>query len=115
MRAMPCPDAGRHWQADISSGAVPGIWVRTDVGTGEPTRSAPREADFDMTITVHLFAAARDLVGRPTVPVELPAGATVALLRVALRDRCPALASLLARSAVAVNQEYAEDSVVLSQ
>jgi molybdopterin synthase catalytic subunit len=67
-----------------------------------------------MTITVHLFAAARDLVGRPTASVELPAGATVADLRTGLSNRFPALAPLLARSAVAVNQEYAEDSAMLS-
>jgi molybdopterin synthase catalytic subunit len=67
-----------------------------------------------MTITVHLFAAARDLVGSPTASVDLPAGATVAVLRATLSTRFPALAPLLARSAVAVNQEYAEDPVVLS-
>jgi molybdopterin converting factor subunit 1 len=67
-----------------------------------------------MTITVHLFAAARDLAGNSTTTVELPAGATVAVLRATLSNRYPALAPLLARSAVAVNQEYAEDSVVLS-
>jgi sulfur-carrier protein len=67
-----------------------------------------------MTVTVHLFAAARDLVGSPTVSIDLPAGATVASLRHELATRYPALASLLSRSAVAVNQEYAEDSVTLS-
>ena len=67
-----------------------------------------------MTVTIHLFAAARDWAGSPTVSVELPAGATVASLRREFAIRFPALASLLARSAVAVNQEYAENSVVLS-
>ena len=67
-----------------------------------------------MTITVHLFAAAKDLAGNPTATVDLPAGATVADLRTGLSNRFPALAQLLARSAVAVNQEYAEESVVLS-
>ena len=63
-----------------------------------------------MTVAVHLFAAARDLAGGSTVAVELPAGATVAQVRAALAARFPALAGLLVRSAVAVNQEYADES-----
>jgi sulfur-carrier protein len=63
---------------------------------------------------VHLFAAARDLAGTAAVTVELPAGATIADLRAALAAAMPALAPLLARSAVAVNHDFAEDDRVLA-
>lgn len=61
-----------------------------------------------MTHTVHLFARLRDLT-RPSVAVELPAGATVADLRRALVESHPALGPLLAVSRVAVNHEFAAD------
>jgi molybdopterin converting factor small subunit len=66
-----------------------------------------------MTVRVRLFARARDLAGAGEVAVELPAGATVADLKRALAERCPALAPLLGRSAVAVNDEFAGDSFTL--
>ncbi len=55
---------------------------------------------------VLLFAALRDAAG-PSVEVNLPAGATVRELRAELARVLPA--ALLARSAIAVNHEYAED------
>lgn len=67
-----------------------------------------------MTLTVHLFAAARDLAGAAAVPVDLPAAATVADLRAALAARVPALAALLARSAVAVDHDFADDAHALT-
>jgi molybdopterin converting factor subunit 1 len=67
-----------------------------------------------MTLTVHLFAAARDLAGAPAVAVELRPGATLADLRAALAASVPALARLLARSAVAVNHDFAEDGRILT-
>ncbi len=67
-----------------------------------------------MTLTVHLFARARDLAGAASVPVELPPGATVAALRAALATQVPALAALLARSAVAVDHDFADDAHVLT-
>lgn len=62
-----------------------------------------------MTVTVHLFAAARELVA-PTTAVELPSNATAIDLRAALAAQHPSLAALLARSAIAVNHEYADDA-----
>jgi molybdopterin converting factor subunit 1 len=62
---------------------------------------------------VRLFARARDLAGVEVVAVELPAGATVADLRQQLAVRFPALKGLLPRSALAVNDEFAEDNLVL--
>ena len=62
-----------------------------------------------MSLTVLLFAGLREAVGSDAVAVELPAGATVADLRGRLAAGCPAAAPLLARSRVAVNQEFAPD------
>jgi molybdopterin converting factor subunit 1 len=64
-------------------------------------------------MTVLLFAAARDLAGADSVVVELPAGSTIAELRNNLARRIPALAGLLAKSAIAVNHDFAEDDRVL--
>jgi molybdopterin converting factor subunit 1 len=66
------------------------------------------------TVRVRLFARARDLAGADAVSVDLPPAATVAALRAALSDRVPPLAPLLARSAVAVNHDFAADDHVLT-
>ena len=61
-----------------------------------------------MAIVVLYFAGARDAAGtdRETLP---RAPATVGALRAALAERHPGLARVLARSRVAVDQEFAED------
>jgi molybdopterin converting factor subunit 1 len=66
-----------------------------------------------MNVRVHLFARARDLAGADAVAVELPDGATVADLRRRLGEAHPRLAALLARSAFAVEDEFAGDGQVL--
>ena len=66
-----------------------------------------------MRLVVQLFARARDLAEAERLSVELPAGANVAELRSAIVEQVPALASLLAVSAVAVNHDFATDEVVL--
>ncbi|HEY7311660.1 MAG TPA: MoaD/ThiS family protein [Gemmataceae bacterium] len=67
-----------------------------------------------MILQVRLFARARDLAGADMVRVELSEAATVADLRRRLAADYPALAGLLARSALAVESDFAEDSRVLS-
>lgn len=62
-----------------------------------------------MIITVKLFAAMRDRAGSDTAEVELPDGATVADLRRALGQQLPLAQSLLARSAVSVNHDFADN------
>lgn len=62
---------------------------------------------------VRLFARARDLAGSEAVELDLPDGATVADVKRELGRRYPGLVSLLARSAVAVNDEFAGDEQVL--
>jgi len=64
-------------------------------------------------MTVHLFAAARDLAGTATVVLDLPQGATVAELRQELLHQLPALATLLPRCLIAVNHEFAPDALSL--
>jgi molybdopterin converting factor subunit 1 len=67
-----------------------------------------------MIVHVRLFARARDLAGADSLRVELPEGATVTDLRRQLAADCPSLASLLERSALAVENEFAADSLRLS-
>jgi len=64
-------------------------------------------------LTVRLFARARDLAGSDHVTVELSPGMTVGDLRRSLGAAYPSLRALLEHSAVAVNNEYAGDSVPL--
>ncbi|MGH7169951.1 MAG: MoaD/ThiS family protein [Gemmataceae bacterium] len=67
-----------------------------------------------MIVHVQLFARARDLACTGQVDTELAEGATVADLRRRLAADNPALAGLLERSAIAVDNDFAEDSRVLS-
>lgn len=66
-----------------------------------------------MTVTVRLFARARDLAGADRIEVELPAGATVATLRGAVAEKCPALMTILERCAVAVDNDFATANTAL--
>jgi molybdopterin converting factor subunit 1 len=66
-----------------------------------------------MNVTVHLFARARDLAGADRISLDLPTKATVAEVRRELVRQRPALAGLLERSAIALNDEFAEDSMVV--
>ena len=66
-----------------------------------------------MIFTVHLFARARDLAGAESITVELPPGGAVRDLKARLATERPALAGILERSALAVDNEFAEDSLML--
>lgn len=68
-----------------------------------------------MTTTVHLFAAARDIAGTESVQLELGTHATILELRTALSLAFPAMMELIARSAIAVNHDYAEDGTAISE
>lgn len=61
---------------------------------------------------VLLFAKARELAG-PEIDVDVPPGACVADVRRALERS--SLADLVGRSAIAVNEEYAADDIVLRE
>jgi molybdopterin converting factor small subunit len=67
-----------------------------------------------MKIRVRFFARARDLAAADAVTVDLPDGATVDELRGRLAKDYPRLANLLQRSALAVHDDFAAGSLVLS-
>jgi molybdopterin converting factor subunit 1 len=66
-----------------------------------------------MNVRVCLFARAKDLVGVESVTLSLAAGATIGDLRQRLVKQYPSLALILERSALAVNDEFADDSLTL--
>ena len=53
------------------------------------------------------------MAGAASIHLNLPGGATVTDLRQALLLRHPGLAPLLARSRIAVDREFADDSAVV--
>jgi molybdopterin synthase sulfur carrier subunit len=67
-----------------------------------------------MIVRIRLFARARDLAGTDNLVLDLADGATVADLRRSLIVARPALASLAERSALAVDSEFATDSLILA-
>lgn len=66
-----------------------------------------------MTITVLLFAAARELVGNHRVVVELPDASTVKDLKSKLQTALPMLASLLTVTRCAIGHELVNDAFSL--
>ncbi|MDB5346698.1 MAG: molybdopterin synthase small subunit [Schlesneria sp.] len=62
-------------------------------------------------LTVKLFAKARDLVGSPIIQIPWSDGDTVGRLKLALSERHPSLLPLVPRLLVAVNNDYAPDSL----
>lgn len=63
-----------------------------------------------MMVRIQLFARARDLAGAEWVTLELAEPATVGNVRLVLVQAFPALGNLAARSAIALNEEFADDS-----
>jgi len=66
-----------------------------------------------MNIQIIAFGIAKEIVGQLQFPIQLPAEATVADLKVALISQFPDFQKL-ASLRVAVNTEYAADSTVLN-
>lgn len=62
-----------------------------------------------MTIRILFFARARDLAEAEVIDLEAPTGFTVADLRRRLVENHPALAEILPRCMIAVNEEFAAD------
>jgi len=67
-----------------------------------------------MQITVTAFGIARDIVGASDLKLELNNGASVSDLRATLSQTYPRL-DALASLAIAVNQEYAQNDIQLSE
>ncbi len=66
-----------------------------------------------MNVHVQLFARARDLAGVPSVNVDIGGEATVAALRKALIESSPELAAIAGSLHVAVNGDYAADTLTI--
>ncbi len=67
-----------------------------------------------MKIRVKLFAAVREAAGHPELDIELPQGADVAQLRRELADRLPEMADLIGRAMVALDNQYATDTTIIT-
>jgi molybdopterin converting factor subunit 1 len=67
------------------------------------------------TITVRLFASARERAGKDRVSLSMPPGCTVGGLRRELARLEPALAPLLEKSAIAVNRRYADGEQLIAE
>jgi molybdopterin converting factor subunit 1 len=66
-----------------------------------------------MDVRVRLFARAKDLVGADSVTVKVAPGATIGDLRQRLAKEYPSLAQILERSALALNDEFADDALTV--
>jgi len=66
-----------------------------------------------MTVTVKLFALARDLAGVSELSLDLPPAGRVIDLKRQLSNRFPELSPLVARLLVAVGNDYAADDTLL--
>jgi molybdopterin synthase sulfur carrier subunit len=67
-----------------------------------------------MEINILAFGIAKEIFGASTIGIELPAGANTATFKNLLEDKYPKLKQL-ASYMVAVNNEYAEDKLVITE
>lgn len=67
-----------------------------------------------MKLDVKLFARARDVAGTGCVEVDVPDAANVADLRRALALKIPPLAPLAPRLLIAIDTNYADDTMPVS-
>ena len=63
-----------------------------------------------MKIRVRLFAVAREAAGRDWLELDLPEGATIALLRSQLGLRVPRLSGQVGQMMFAIDTKYADDA-----
>ena len=68
-----------------------------------------------MRVTVRLFAAVRDKIGREQISVELCDDATVGNLRQFLGEHYPELQTLLPHVLFAVEDQYANEDAPLTE
>ncbi len=85
-----------------------------DAGSEDGSFDRGPAPDPTMTVSVRLFALAKERAGRSEVEVELPLTATVGDLRDTLRDRIPQLGPLCAGAMIAVDEEYASDETPIT-
>ena len=66
-------------------------------------------------VKIYLFATLRDYAGVKTLDMEIPAGMTIAGLKVQLVKSFPKLAPLKEAMMAAINREYAADAQIVPQ
>lgn len=66
-------------------------------------------------VKIYLFATLRDYAGVKTLDMEIPAGMTIAGLKVQLVKSFPKLAPLKETMVAAINREYAADAQIVPQ
>ena len=66
-----------------------------------------------MRYQIQMFAAAKEWAGTPTLDFEMPSSATAGDLRRELTIKVPQLAAFGQHLRLAVNSQYADDSMVL--
>jgi molybdopterin converting factor subunit 1 len=66
-----------------------------------------------MVVCIRLFARAKDLVGADSIRLNVDECPTVGALRRRIAETHPVLTDLLPRSAIAVDEEFADDAMVL--
>jgi len=64
-------------------------------------------------VSIQLFAALRERFGRPTLELDCPTACSVGELRRRLVQQYPELRALLERSAIAVDEQYANDDCLI--
>lgn len=67
-----------------------------------------------MKLTVRFFATLKDRVGTSTVPIHVPASASVETLLSTLGKQYPALETSLNTAIVAINQKYTDPDQILN-
>src|SRR5260370_9268255 len=110
---LPAANGGGQRQAHAAPGPIPGSRLWASARGCRTAATANTGISVTMTITVHLFARAKDLAGAGSVPIDLPAGAPVGGLKRRLGEEWPRLARILERSALAVGDECVDDTAEL--
>ncbi len=62
-----------------------------------------------------MFAALKEMMGEACVELDLPPGTTVAQMKHTLAERYPSVREVLARTQVALNQEFAAPEAVVPE
>lgn len=62
-----------------------------------------------MIVKLHLFAEAREIMGRDVIDFSVEDGATVKALKLLIAEQHPELEQLVLRSAISVQRKYAAD------
>ena len=67
-----------------------------------------------MMVRVLLFAAAKEIIGKPTIEIQLPEPATLGDLKRKLVENEARLEPLIGRSAFSIEESYARDDQPLA-